>query len=68
MNCDTVGYGSTNTMDNLGSINYLIVLVLLRIFIFAVQRVSCCCHGHAKLDRIMINGEDLARGTLRFIL
>jgi len=68
MNCDTVGYGSTNTMDNLGSINYLIVLVLLRIFIFAVQRVSCCCHGHAKLDRIMINGEDLAGGTMRFIL
>ena len=67
INCDTVGYGSTNTMDNLGSINYLIALVLLRIVIFTVQRVSCS-RGHAKLNRIMIDRENLAGGTLRFVL
>ena len=26
-NCDYVGYGSTNTMDNLGSLNFLIGIV-----------------------------------------
>jgi len=65
-NCDAVGYGSTNTMDNLGSINYLIALLLVRIVIFALQRMRCC--RHERLANIMIDKQSLANEVLRFVL
>ena len=66
-NCNIVGYGSTNTVDNLGSINYLIAVVLLRILIFAAQQVLCC-NRQPRLKKIMIDRESLMSGTLRFML
>jgi len=66
-NCDIVGYGSTNTTDNLGSMNYLIAVVLLRIFIFAAQQVLCC-NRQPRLKKLMIDRESLTSGTLRFVL
>ena len=66
-NCDIVGYGSTNTVENLSSINYLIVIVLLRIFIFAAQQVLCC-NRQPRLKKLMIDKESLMSGTLRFML
>jgi len=61
-NCDTVGYGSTNTMDNLGSLNFIISFLLLRIVIFTVQRVPRC-HQRAKLKKFTIDKEQLADET-----
>jgi len=66
-NCDTVGYGSTNTMDNLGSLNYIIVFLLLKIVIFAAQRVTCC-HRQTRLNVFMIDKEQLVDDTQRFML
>ena len=61
-NFDAVGYGSTNTMDNLGSLNFIISFLLLRIIIFGVQRVPRC-HQRAKLKKFTIDKEQLADET-----
>ena len=65
-NCNAVGYESTNTMDNLGSINYLVALLLLRIGIFVVQRMRCC--RHERLAKTLIDKQSLANEVLRFVL
>jgi len=41
-NFDELGYGTQNTVDLLGSINFIIAILLTRILLFVLYRPVCC--------------------------
>jgi len=41
-NFDSLGYGSQNTIDNMGTLNFIILAKLLHFLIFCLMQCRCC--------------------------
>jgi len=70
-NFDKLGYGSQNTIDNLGTINFIIIGMLLHILIFVALQAKCAmkCEkvGRCK-SKYYSDWSDLSQMVLQFML
>jgi len=70
-NFDELGYGTQNTVDLLGSINFIIAILFTRILLFVIYRPMCC--NRTKVCRKIKSktpqdGDSLIYETVRFCI